>query len=242
MLTASQKAQAARYQGLANKAAGVTRGQRADAARYSGLADAAGASREPSRQALSSFINQGLFSYNKNNISKPTGKPPVYKNPDPGTFKAGPDPDPYPAVLPSLSARELGELAQRRQIADQRLKEAEADKERGTTLLEASAARARQSAERDSRRSIEDFMRQAAGRGVARSPMVAGRRQRRLGEDLRLEVGEIDTRLSTEIATLQDMVSKAENARSQEIAFIKQDEVNMRTDLERLFPASQMYG
>lgn len=173
---------------------------------------------------------------------KPTGKPPVYTNPDPGTFKAGPDPDPYPTVLPSLSATQLGELSQRRSIADQRLKQAEADKERGTSLLEASAIRARESATRDSRRSIEDFMRQAGGRGLARSPMVAGREQRRGGEDLRLAVGEIDTRLSTEIATLQDMVSRATNERNQEIAFIKQDKVNMRTDLERLFPASGMYG
>lgn len=173
---------------------------------------------------------------------KPTGKPPVYNNPDPETFKAGPDPDPYPTVLPSLSAAQLGELSQRRSVADQRLKQAEADRGRGTTLLEASAIRARQSAERDSRRSIEDFMRQSAGRGLARSPMVAGRQQRREGEDLRLAHGEIDTRLSTEIATLQDMVSKATDARNQEIAFIKQDKVNMRTDLERLFPASGMYG
>lgn len=240
MLTASERAQAARYQGLANQAAGVTRGQRADSARYSGLANAAGASREPSKLALSSFLNQGFF--NQGKPPTPTGKPPVYNNPDPGTFKAGPDPDPYPSVLPSLSATQLGELAQRRQIADQRLKEAEADKKRGTTLLESSATRARQGAERDSRRSIEDFMRQAAGRGLARSPMVAGRQQRRSGEDLRLEVGEIDTRLSTEIATLQDMVSKAEDARSQEIAFIEQDKVNLSADLKRLFPASEMYG
>lgn len=187
-------------------------------------------------------LGAGVRSSSNLTPPKPTGKPPVYNNPDPGTFKAGPDPNPYPSVLPSLSATQLGELAQRRQIADQRLKEAQADKERGTTLLEASATRARQSAERDSRRSIEDFMRQAAGRGVARSPMVAGRQQRRSGEDLRLEVGEIDTRLSTEIATLQDMVSKAENARSQEIAFIEQDKVNLSADLKRLFPASEMYG
>lgn len=191
----------------------------------------------PTPGNLASFIND-----RPNNPGKPTGKPPVYNNPDPGTFKAGPDPDPYPTVLPSLSAAQLGELSQRRSVADQRLKQAEADKERGTTLLEASATRARQGAERDSRRSIEDFMRQSAGRGLARSPMVAGRQARRSGEDLRLAVGEIDTQLSTEIATLQDMVSKATDARNQEIAFIKQDKTNMRTDLERLFPASGMYG
>lgn len=172
---------------------------------------------------------------------KPTGDP-VYNLTDPGTYEAGPDPDPYPTVLPSLSSEQLGVLAERRRLADQRLKQAKTEKERGTALLEASATRARESATRDSRRSIEDFMRDAGGKGLARSPMVAGRFQRRAGEDLRLSYGEIDTRLSTEIAALQDMVSQAELARSDELAGIKSDEVNMRADLERLFPAAGMYG
>jgi hypothetical protein len=145
-------------------------------------------------------------------------------------------------VLPSLSAAQLGALAERRRLADQRLKQAKTEKERGEALLEASAIRARESATRDSRRSIEDFMRDAGGKGLARSPMVAGRFQRRAGEDLGLAYGEVDTRLSTEIAALQDMVSQAENARSEEIALIDQEQVNMQADLERLFPASGMYG
>lgn len=173
---------------------------------------------------------------------KPTGAPPVYNNPDPGTFKAGPDPDPYPTVLPSLSAAQLGALSERRRLADQRLKQAKTEKERGEALLEASAIRARESATRDSRRSIEDFMRDAGGKGLARSPMVAGRYQRRAGEDLRLSYGEIDTRLSTEIAALQDMVSQAELSRSEEIALIDQEQVNMQADLERMFPAAGMYN
>jgi hypothetical protein len=71
--------------------------------------------------------------------------------------------------------------------------------------------------------------------------MVAGRRVRRAGEDLRLEYGEIDTQLSTEIAALQDLVSRAENERSIGIAQIEQERVNMQADLDRLFPAGSMY-
>jgi hypothetical protein len=71
--------------------------------------------------------------------------------------------------------------------------------------------------------------------------MVAGRRVRRAGEDLRLEYGEIDTQLSTEIAALQDLVSRAENERSIGIAQIEQERVNMQADLNRLFPAGSMY-
>lgn len=153
-----------------------------------------------------------------------------------------PEPDPYPSVLPSLSAEQLGSLAERRRIADKRLKLAEEESRKRRELLEASANRNRATAERDSKRSMDDFMREVAGRGLARSPMIAGRETRRAGEDLRLAYGEIDTKLATEISALQDLVSQAELARSEEIASISQDEVNMRADLERLFPAANMYG
>ena len=152
-----------------------------------------------------------------------------------------PQPDPYPTVLPSLSAEQLGQLAERRRLLDERLQQAEAESERRRLLVEASANRSRESAERESRRDITDFMRQAGGRGLARSPMVAGRRVRRAGEDLRLQYGEIDTQLSTEIAALQDLVSRAENERSTGLAQIEQERVNMQADLNRLFPAGSMY-
>jgi hypothetical protein len=173
---------------------------------------------------------------------KPTGGGRTVFSTDPGDFTPYGSPDPYPAVLPSLSAAQLGALAERRRIADQRLKEAEAQKERNKALLEASAERSRESAERGSKRSIEDFMREAGGKSLARSPMIAGRFQRREGEDLRVAYGEIDTRLSTEIAALQDLVSEAARNRDEQIALIEQEKVNMQADLERLFPASQMYG
>jgi hypothetical protein len=156
---------------------------------------------------------------------------------DPSQFQ----PDPYPTVLPSLSAAQLGQLAERRRLADERLKQAEAESERRRGLLEASSERARQDADRISRRTIQDFMREAGGKGLARSPMVAGRQVRRTGEDLRLAYGEIDTRLSTEIAALQDLVSRAENERASTIAFLEQERVNMQADLERLFPAASMF-
>jgi len=160
---------------------------------------------------------------------------------DPGAPIQQFEPTPYPTVLPSLSAEQLGQLSERRRLIDERLKQAEAESERRRTLVEASATRSRQSAERQSQRSIQDFMREAGGRGLARSPMVAGRRVRRSGEDLRLEYGEIDTQLSTEIAALQDMVSRAENERNIGMAQIEQDRVNMQADLDRLFPAGSMY-
>lgn len=158
------------------------------------------------------------------------------KNTDLSTF--GLDPDPYPVVLPSLSAEQLGQLAERRRIADQRLKQAENEMGFRQPLLEAASERARQSADRTGRRALEDFMREAGGKGLARSPMVAGRQVRRSGEDLRLAYGEIDTRLSNEILTLQNMVSQASDERNSIIAGIEQQRVNMQTDLERLFPAA----
>lgn len=159
-------------------------------------------------------------------------------NTDLSTF--GLDPDPYPAVLPSLSAEQLGQLAERRRIADERLKQAENEMAFKQPLLEASSERARQDAARTGRRALESFMREAGGKGLARSPMVAGRQVRRSGEDLRLAYGEIDTRLSNEILTLQNMVSQASDERNSIIAGIEQERVNMQADLERLFPAASM--
>ena len=162
-----------------------------------------------------------------------------------GTNPGGPleqfDPTPYPTVLPSLSAAQLGQLAERRRLADERLKRAKTEAERRQGLLEAASVRAREDAARTSKRTLQDFMREAGGKGLARSPMVAGRKVRREGEDLRLKYGEIDTRLSTEIMALQDMVAQASDERNAVIAAIEQERVNMQADLDRLFPAAGMF-
>jgi len=147
----------------------------------------------------------------------------------------------YPQTLPSLSAAQLGALAERRRLADERVKSAEALKTRDEQLLQASSLRQRQDAERNSKRDIRSFMTEAAGRGTARSPMVAGRQLRTAGEDLRLKYGEIETRLSTEIMALQDMVARASEERNMELARIEQDKVNMQANLEAMFPAMYMY-
>jgi hypothetical protein len=159
------------------------------------------------------------------------------------TDPAGTPPKPplYPTVLPSLSANQLGALAERRRLADERVKSAEALKTRDEQLLQASSLRQRQNVERNSKRDIRSFMTEAAGKGLARSPMVAGRQLRTAGEDLRLKYGEIDTRLSTEIMALQDMVARASEERNMELARIEQDKVNMQANLEAMFPAMYMY-
>lgn len=239
----SQAAQASRYQAAADaNAASKSRSATAQAGRYSGFARALGESPTSSSSYLDILQNASA------------AKPPSPTVPSVPNFIPGgnedttttspsdaPKPDPYPTVLPSLSSEQLGKLAERRRLVDERLKQAEAESERRSALVEASATRARQDAERSSKRNIDDFMREAAGRGLARSPMVAGRGIRRAGEDLRLEYGEIDTRLSTEIAALQDLVSKAEADRDLAIAGIEQERVNMQANLNKLFPASTMY-
>lgn len=242
----SQAAQASRYQAAADaNAASRTRSAISQANRYSGMARSLGESPTSS----SSFLDiLGRRSRPATIPSAPAGVPSL---PDfiPGgnedrsatTPSETPKPDPYPTVLPSLSAEQLGQLSERRRIIDERLKQAEAESERRRTLIEASAERSRKDAERTSNRTIQDFMREAGGRGLARSPMVAGRRVRRAGEDLRLAYGEIDTQLSTELAALQDLVSKAENDRDLAMAGIEQERVNMQADLNRLFPAASMY-
>jgi hypothetical protein len=41
---------------------------------------------------------------------------------------------------------------------------------------------------------------------------------------------------------LQDLVARAAEDRDSAIAAIEQEQVNMQADLERLFPAADMYG
>lgn len=242
---AARAANAARYQGAADQ----YRMNQAKAADIRQFAPFAAQRATPVQQsswerALSTGL--GTMLPRTPDSDEPPAAPPSYV---PGgndvTITTDPSnpakPDPYPTVLPALSSAQLGALAERRRIVDQRLKQAETESQKRRELLEASATRSRTSAERKSKRSIEDFMREAAGAGLARSPMVAGRQVRRAGEDLRLTYGEIDTQLSTEIAALQDLVSQAELARSEEIASISQDEANMRSDVERLLPAAQTY-
>lgn len=243
----SQGAQASRYQAAADaNAASRARSAISQGDRYSGMARSLGESPTSSSSFLDILAQRGApLSVKPPVPSAPPSLPLFIPDGDEDTKTTSPSeppkPDPYPTVLPSLSNAQLGALAERRRLVDERLKQAEAESERRSTLVEASATRARQDAERQSQRSIEDFMREAGGRGLARSPMVAGRQVRRAGEDLRLEYGEIDTRLSTEIAALQDLVSEAENERSIALAQIEQDRVNAQANLERLFPAGAMY-
>lgn len=237
----ARQADAARYQGQAN----ASRANRASAARLQGQADAF-AKKQAGQSSWERALNTGMGTFvPESRKPKPPAPPSYVPDGDEDGFTTDPsntpEPDPYPTVLPSLSAEQLGALSERRRLADKRYKQAETESAKRKELLEASANRARTSAERESKRSIEDFMREAAGKGVARSPMVAGREIRRTGEDLRLTYGEIDTKLSTEISALQDMVAQAELARSEEIAAISQEEVNMRADLKRMFPAAETY-
>ena len=151
------------------------------------------------------------------------------------------EPKTYPTALPSLSAGQLGALAERRRLVDERAKAAQAAAARGESIAETSALASRQAAERASKRSLDSFMREAAGKGLARQPMVAGRQVRVANEDLRLKYGEISGQLSSDLMALQDMVDEAMRQRDTELARIEQDRVNMQADLGRLFPAGSMY-
>ena len=152
------------------------------------------------------------------------------------------EPKTYPTALPSLSAAQLGALSERRRLADEAAKSAQQRALRGEGIAEASALASRQAAERSSKRGLEEFMREAGGKGLARQPMVAGRQVRVANEDLRLKYGEISGQLSSDLMALQDMVDEAMRQRDTELARIEQDRVNMQADLDRLFLAGSMYG
>lgn len=245
---ASGSASTNRYQGLANRSlqseANAADSRLVSNNRTTLRANSTGSSWE--RALLPGGASGGSLNSSvvaaRDRAARPSSGPIDIYGTDPGGPSDRREPGPYPTVLPALSAAQLGQLAERRRLADQRLKFAEEQAMKRRELLGANATRSRDTAERESKRSIDDFMRAYAGRSLARSPMIAGRSMRRAGEDLRLTYGEIDTKLSTEIAALQDMVNEAELSRAEQIAMISQDEINMRADLERLFPAAGSYS
>jgi hypothetical protein len=139
-------------------------------------------------------------------------------------------PPPYPTTPRPLNAQELQALSDRRLAVDNAYKEAMAAQERGEGAAKAAALAQRQMVNTDFRRSSRDFMSEMAGRGLARSPMLAGRGMRRMQQDRERTYGQIDNETTTQISALQEMVNRARIERDMEMSRISQDEALMRSN------------
>jgi hypothetical protein len=148
----------------------------------------------------------------------------------------------YSRVAPALNSAQLGALGERRRIAQQEYDQTLANVARNEALYQSDAERKRQNDQELSTRYIQDSVRDLAGKGVARSPMFAGRMIRAADQDLQMKWGETDSRLGIEMAALKSLVDNALSKKQTELALIEQDKASMRANLDAIFAASSMYG
>lgn len=176
------------------------------------------------------------------------GKPPVNPNPKPlgdttisTTDPAGgKKPKPYPTEPRPLSAAELGALADRRLAVDNAYQEALAARERGEGAARVSSLAQRQMIDDNFRDTSNDFLNILSGRGLARSPMFAGKGMKRLQKGREQEYGEVESGLASELSALEEMVNRARIERDMEMARISQDEAMMRSNpFDYLLAANQ---
>ena len=141
----------------------------------------------------------------------------------------------YSTTLPSLSAEQFGNLAERRRRVDSRFQEAMARKGAESTRVAAEGNIAANNIGRGFKRETRAGMGELASRGVARNPRQAGRflRDQRDAETDRR--GELERELTERRRALQMFLEDARRERDDELLVLDMDEVNMRADLDRLF-------
>jgi len=232
----SQQASAARYAGLANSIQKTTAARAADAGRYQGQADRI-------------FSTAGNLTPTPT-PANPTPLKPISVNPNPKPLgqidttttdpASGRKPKPYPTEPRPLSAAELGALADRRLAVDSAYQEALAARERGEGSARVSSLAQRQMIDKDFTRTSQDFLGFMGGRGLARSPMFAGKGMRRMQQDREGQYGEVESNLTNELSALEEMVNRARIERDMETARISQDEAMMRSNpFDYLLAANQ---
>lgn len=152
-------------------------------------------------------------------------------------------PPQYPTTPRPLNADELGALSARRSAVDTGFQEAMANQERGEGAARLSALASKQMLDTSFKRTVNDFMSTLAGRGLARSPMFAGKGQKQLQQDREQQMGEIQSGLTGQLDALSEMVNRARVERDMELARISQDEAQMRSNpFDYLMLASQYLG
>ena len=167
---------------------------------------------------------------------KPLGDPELSST-DPA---GGKKPKPYPTEPRPLSAAEMGALADRRLAVDNAYQEALAARERGENAARVSSLAQRQMIDQNFKDTSSDFLNILSGRGLARSPMFAGKGLKRLQRGREQEYGEVESGLSSELSALEEMVNRARTERDMEMARISQDEASMRSNpLDYLLAANQ---
>lgn len=148
------------------------------------------------------------------------------KNTDPS--KGGKS-NPYSTQPKPLSAESLKALGEKRLIADEGLQRAKERETSGTLRFQASFEAGKALLTREMKSASDRLSRMLAGRGLARSPMVAGRGQVEIGKKFDDQLGQMKVTLANEIEALKQATLDAQLERRRILADIELEESLLRS-------------
>lgn len=128
-----------------------------------------------------------------------------------------------------LTAETIQALGQKRLTADQAFQFAKEREESGTRRFQASFEAGKSMLNREMKSASDRLSRQLAGRGLARSPMVAGRGQVEIGKKFDEQIGQMKLTLANEIEALQQATEQARLERQMMLADIELQEALLRS-------------
>lgn len=149
------------------------------------------------------------------------------KNTDP--TKGSSDKKSYSNKAKPLSAETILALGQKRLTADQAYQFAKERETSGISRFRASFEAGKAMLNREMKSASDKLARQLAGRGLARSPMVAGRGQVEIGKKFDDQIGQMQLTLNNEIEALKIATEEARLERERILADIELEEALLRS-------------
>jgi hypothetical protein len=153
------------------------------------------------------------------------------------TFQSANGINPYPTTLPSLSAEDFADLSQRRRAADSSLERALASHARMRGQVEADTTQARELLAEKFAGLRDQSMAGWGDRGAARQPRVAGQGLRVIRDRQAAKGGQLEQKRASRLSALQEMVSQARAAHTQELGDLEAERTRRKSDLSRMVQA-----
>jgi len=151
------------------------------------------------------------------------------KNKNTNPLGGGQPQPPYSNKPKPLSAEAIQALGQKRLVADQGYQRAQERETSGTMRFQASFEAGKALLNREMKSAGDRLSRMLAGKGLARSPMVAGRGQVEIGKKFDDQLGQMKLSLTNEIEALKQATLDARLEREQILAQIQLDEALLRS-------------
>lgn len=137
--------------------------------------------------------------------------------------------NPYSTVAKPLTADAIKALGSKRLVADEGLQRAKEREGSGISRFQASFEAGKSLLNREMKSASDRLARQLAGRGLARSPMIAGRGQVEIGKKFDDQLGQMQITLTNEIEALKQATLDAQLERRKILADIELEESLLRS-------------